>query len=745
MSLSFPLLGSAAAQQPAEVSESTDSQPDDDDVSASATAPTYLETVTVSATRSRRSLEDTPGQVDVVSADEIAELGHTGLSDLVLFTPGVYVDGDLTRLGSSGFNIRGVGGNRVLTQVDGVPTAEQFDFGPLSVTQFAVDLDALDRVEIVRSAGSALYGSDALGGVVSLTTRSPASYLAGEPAYFSLRGGYDGRSEQTSETLVLARGGDRWQGSLLVSHRDGHELDNQGEVQSSDFTRTAPNPIDRRQDNVLLKITRGPGQGPDVSSTLEGTLEWFDGRSETEVLSVRQPATPFSSAVLDSEADDRQERRRLSLEQSLVLASRVADTVLWRVYGQQADTEQVVVQERQDAIGLSSRDGFLSFEQKTFGAELEIRKAMDSSARQILTYGVSLRRDAFDQLRDRSDLYVETGAPVPTTLAFPSKYFPKSEVDELGAFVQGELELFGGRLRMIPGLRFDRYSLDADQEDPVFLAGNPGTPTPVDLTDEAVSPKLGVVVALGSKLSAFAQAARGFRAPPMSSVNNGFTNQAGGYRTLPNPDLKPETSNSFEAGIRGSYSRGSFSITGFENRYDDFIELSFLGFNPQTFLVDFQPRNVDEVSISGIELAGDLRFGRAWRVRGAYSSITGDNDTEGQPLESIAPPRLVTGLRYEAPKGRWGTEAIGTFSEAKSSNDLPDGSTQFRTPASEIFDLAAWFKVTDRVSLQATVWNLGDETAWQWAYARGQEQGSPTLDRYTNPGRSFGLQGKVQF
>ncbi len=723
-----------------------DKSPDGDSSDESETSEdgepevTFLETLTVAATLSERTLEETPGKIDVVDADEIEELGYTGVADLVRFAPGVYVEGDLTRLGTSGFNIRGIGGNRVLTQIDGIPTAEQFDFGPFQITQYSVDLDMLESVEIVRSAGSALYGSDALGGVVSLATRSPSSYLGGERQALRLRVGYDSRAEETSESVIYARGGETWQGSVVYTHRDGAELDNQGDLESDDFTRTAPNPIDRSQDSALAKLVR-TGE----SSQVELALEWFDGETETEVLSGRNPGSPFSSAVRDLDAVDTQDRLRLSVEQSLVLQSTLADSLIWRAYWQEADTEQVTDEIREGFQGLSDRDGLLTFDQESLGFEIEVRKGFGSSDQQALTYGLTLQEDSFDQLRDRSEFFQSSGAPVPTTLFFPTKYFPASDIQETGAFLQAELSFWDGRLRLIPGVRYDDYELDADQQDTIFLNGNPGTPEPVDISDDAFSPKLGAVLALSDEISVSAQYARGFRAPPMSAVNNGFTNQAGGYRTLPNPDLEPETSDNLELALRGNFARGSFSISAFDNSYDDFIETVFLGFNPFEFLVEFQPQNINEVEISGIELAGDVRFGQSWRWRAAYSAIDGDNVTNDEPLDSIAPSRLVTGLRYAQPGSKWGLEGIATVVSAKSASDLPEGSTQFRTPSYEVFDLAAWFAVTPRLTLQATAWNLTDETYWEWTYARGRSEGSSTLDRYTSPGRSFGLQARIGF
>ncbi len=705
-----------------------------------AATPTYLERITVAATRSERALKDAPGQVDVIMGAEVAELGLTSVADLVRMLPGIYVEGDLTRLGTSGLNIRGIGGNRVLTQIDGIPTAEQFDFGPLSITQFALDPEALASVEIVRSAGSALYGSDALGGVVSLVTRSPQSYLGDRPHDLSLRVGYDSRAEEASATATAALGNNRWRGSLLIGHRDGASWDNQGELASRDFTRTLPNPSARRQDNVLFKL----GHDLRESAQLETAIEWFDGRATTEVLSSRTPASPFSAAVLDFDAVDRQERRRLSVESSHARPTRWFDTVLWRAYGQDAETAQVTREMRQGAGGPSVRDGLLTFEQQTLGSEVTARKALDAQARQMLTYGLSVRQDRFDQLRDRSEFFLGSGQPVPTPLIFPTKYFPQSEVVELGLFVQGEHQL-GNRLRLVPGLRFDRYRLAADSHDAVYLQGNPGTLAPVDLTDAALSPKLGLVFSLSPEVSLFAQAARGFRAPPMSAVNNGFTNQTAGYRTLPNPDLRPETSDNLELGLRGVFSRGSFSVVAFDNRYRDFIDTLTLGFNPQVGLVDFQPQNIARVRITGLELGGEAQLGRAFRVRGAYSWTTGDDQVSKQPLLSIAPPMLVLALRCQPAGARWGLQATGTAVAAKDQDDLPTGSTQFRTPAYEVFDLAAWFELNRHFSLQASVWNLGDATYWQWSYVRGQTADASTLDRYTSPGRNVGLGLRTHF
>jgi hypothetical protein len=75
------------------------------------------------------------------------------------------------------------------------------------------------------------------------------------------------------------------------------------------------------------------------------------------------------------------------------------------------------------------------------GGEAQAIRSFGGRVPALLTYGVAASRDRFDQLRDRRDENLATGATVPGALPFPTKYFPASEVTELGAYAQVELEL----------------------------------------------------------------------------------------------------------------------------------------------------------------------------------------------------------------------------------------------------------------------------------------------------------------
>ena len=132
-------------------------------------------------------------------------------------------------------------------QTDGIPVADAFSIGSFSnANRNFVDLDTLKQVEIVRGPSSSLYGSDALGGVVSFITKDPSDYLDdGKDAYFGFRLGYDGSWNGLFGNATTAFGGEQWSGLVSASHRQGQETENQGDVAGIGGTRTLLNPQER--------------------------------------------------------------------------------------------------------------------------------------------------------------------------------------------------------------------------------------------------------------------------------------------------------------------------------------------------------------------------------------------------------------------------------------------------------------------------------------------------------------------
>jgi hemoglobin/transferrin/lactoferrin receptor protein len=708
-----------------------------------------LDAVVVIATRSARAVDDVPNTVDSIDRATMDDRVVRDLEDLFRYEPGISVGSSVGRFGIGDIRIRGLGGNRVAIRTDGIAVPDGFAIGSFANSgRNAVDLDTLKRVEVLRGPGSALYGSDALGGVVAFATKDPEDYLgregrADDRRYVGLRLGYDSDWQGFSAGATTAAGGERWSWLVNVSHRQGREHKNfDGDGRDRDIDgplRTAPNPQQRDGRSLLAKLVYAPDDGQRFRLTLEGN----EDRTDTDVRNGRgvQPLT--RATVVDLQGDDTQTRARLSFDHELdALDTAIADRLRWRVYRQDSATEQRTDEFRRTASGVAQRRArVFDFDQRLAGAEAVFEKdfAIGATAH-ALSYGVEFTRTRTRQKRDGLATTLATGAQTPVIPpdAFPVRDFPNSTGTTAALFVQDEIALFDARLRLIPAVRVDRYRLDPEA-DAIFAEDNPGIAV-VGLEETSVSPKLGAVWRFADDWSLHAGYARGFRAPPYNDVNIGFTNLAFGYSAIPNPELKPETSDGIELGLRYRSEAFQASVAGYDNRYRDFIEsLRFVGLREDGVQI-FQSQNVARARIYGVEARGDLDFGawserwRGWSLRGAAAYSRGEDRDSGAPLDAIDPLRASLGLGYR--NEIWGAELAGGFARGKTR--VADAN-RYRPPGYGVLDLLAHWRFAPGARMNVGVFNLADRRYADWSDVPGVAAGSPTRDRYTRPGRTLRL------
>src|SRR5690606_38576445 len=131
-------------------------------------------------------------------------------------------------------------------------------------------------------------------------------------------------------------------------------------------------------------------------------------------------------------------------------------------------------------------------------------------------------------------------------------------------------------------------------------------------------------------LGFFVNYAEGFKAPSPSQVNNAFANPIQNYRSVPNPDLKPETSRTVEGGVRWTEANWSLGVTGFHGEYEDFIEQVMVSgsFTPADPGV-FQYINLGKVKIGGVEARGALQLDNGFGGLLAASYAKGDAIADG--------------------------------------------------------------------------------------------------------------------
>ncbi|MFQ5708306.1 MAG: TonB-dependent receptor domain-containing protein [bacterium] len=133
---------------------------------------TIIETspVIVTASRKSKSLAETPNSVSVITARDLQKRNSYDVRDALKYAPGVsFVGGQVNIRGTTGYS-RGAG-SRVLLLTDGVPTMPG-DSGDIKWD--TIPFTVVDKVEVVKGAGSALYGSSAIGGVLNIITKEPA-------------------------------------------------------------------------------------------------------------------------------------------------------------------------------------------------------------------------------------------------------------------------------------------------------------------------------------------------------------------------------------------------------------------------------------------------------------------------------------------------------------------------------------------------------------------------------------------
>jgi len=718
-----------------------------------------LDRVVVSATLNERAQKDVASEVTVIDALEIDRRQVQDIADLVRYEPGVSATGSAIgggRFGAGGLAIRGLGGNRVRIEVDGIAIPDSFEIGSFSSAgRDVVDVDALKRVEIVRGAASSLYGSDALGGVVSYITKDPSDFVGKDGGQFgSAKFLYDSADRESAVTGTYA-GGSAHDGVVVVAtHRDGNATNNEGDVDSASSTRTRPNPQDTRSDALLAKYVHTADSGRIDRVTVDGD----HGDVDTDVLS-GVAFSPLTNAQTTSlQGHDTRKRVRLSFDQELPLQLAVADRLDWKVYGQRSEVGQDTHEDRvtispDGPINPKQRFRRFEFDQRVFGAEAAAHKGVTAAGiEHAITYGIDVSRTRTEEERNGYQRDVTTGAisNVVSPDVFPVRDFPTTDTTNAALFGEDEMRLVGGRLSLIPALRLDYYKLDP-KPDAMFTDDNPGVAT-TSLSHTSWSPKFGAIWRFNDTFSGFAQYSHGFRAPPYNDVNIGFTNLQFGYTAIANPNLKPETSNGVELGLRASGTLGYFSVSAYENRYRDFIESqAVVAVDPDSGFITFQSINLSRVKIHGAEARYGLNLGALaaalddWTVKGSLATARGNDQTAHQPLVSIDPARAVLGLAYD--RDQWGAELVGSLVERRdrlpaATEDNP--TVLFNAPGYATLDFYSHWQVLPQLELYGALLNLTDRHYWNWGIAGGLPQ-SATIDRYSSPGRSIRLGARVTF
>lgn len=647
-----------------------------------------LEKITVSATRTERPVFRSPAAVSVLDREQIQQTQPYGYEDVLQDVPGVTVQGGPRRIAQEPA-IRGFMDEQVVIRVDG---ARQ-NFNQAHRGRFFLDPDLVEGVEVLRGSSSAIYGSGALGGVISLDTVDPDDFLNGsDDAGGRLK--TDWRSN--GEALGLYGTAFAQSGSFDVLASYGrNELDEDLEDGDGD-------PISASRDELtdgLVKL--GWDLGPNQRLSFAATRFRNEGRNPPNA---NAPATATNLVDRDTGYDsyrlnyDWNDPGNKWLDLHAVLYRNEVDVQEFRLDDARRDDTDF----RTEGLDVfnSSRFGFLG------GREA------------VVTYGIERYTDEQGGTRNGED----------------RPEFPDAEADYTAYYLQAELPL-SDRLTLMPGVRQDEFEYsDARGEFP-------------SRNEDKLTPKLSLGFQPTDDWFFWGGYAEAFRAPSLTELYASGVHFVSPLEPgevvinefVPTPDLAPEEAETLEAGFRwrggGAEQGASIAGTAYRSDVDDFVDqfVVFISgeptFDPRTETLVFpgitSNRSVD-ARLEGFELQGEWWRGR-WFGEAMLSVVDGQNRTTGAPLASTQQDRAVFKLGFHA----WDrTLRLGTrLTLAADRDDVPEDT--LATDGYQTLDLFGNWTPAEGplagVTLRAGIDNLFNETY------RVHPNG------INNPGRSYKL------
>ncbi len=702
--------------------------------------PMVMDPIIVVASKSPRPLSNVLGQVSVIGAGFIERYGIENMDDLLRYEPGLNIESSGTRFGSNAINIRGIGGNRVAIEIDGVPTRDRFAIGSFSDGgRILTETDRIKRLEVLYGPASTLYGSDAIGGVMAITTWDPDDLLANGDgkSWYALRGGYQSVNASVVGSGVAAWGSGNHGLLFAATLRDGQEAENMA---------VAGTPRDKQnwnsQDYFLRYTYNTPGD-----NLLRVTLNDFQRDAKTEIESLPGNGRFRRTTSLRGDDSDRNQQINIAYEFDSSWASGVI-----RAFNVDSTTRQLTHEERAASTRPVRMQRYFQYDQDFSGVEVNLfREVSTRNSDHRFGAGIELQRTDSSEFRDGFQQSLVDGSISKTILGetLPVRDFPISRTDELGIFLQDEISLADGRWEIVPAIRYDRYDLEP-RPDQIYIEDNPET-TIVTVNEDEFSPRIGALYHINDEWGVYAQFVNGFRAPPFEDANIGLDIPLFNIRAVPNPDLKSETSRGFEAGFRYISDNTRLTMAIFDTDYNDFIETKArIGIDPESGVLLFQSRNIDQARIYGLDIRLEQNMAawspslEGWSLNGAAYWSRGENQENGEALNSVSPPQMILGTTWVSTNGAWDASLTGTFTASQDQIDQTSG-PRFQTPGWATADLTVGWSINSHLDLRAGIYNLTDKRYWRWADVSLFKPDNPMLELLTRPGRNYSLSMRFQW
>jgi vitamin B12 transporter len=574
--------------------------------------------------RREGTLKDSSRAVYTINREQIEAQGARTAQEALKYLPGILSDGTAGgQLGalSSQF-IRGSNSAQVLILLDGRPLNDVGFFGGFDLSE--ITADSIERIELLPGGGSTLYGSDALGGVINIITRTPSAKP--EVTVRAALGSF-GLNEQSIQTR--GRSGDF--GWTLGYSRIQADNDFDFKIDYIGLKDKRKN-ADVNYNNVNLKLEGKLGDRNKLSFSalyLNKDFGVAGGVPIPGTIGAFNTLTPLARQNTNELLLDLSWESKLGRKDNSILTSRIyADFLNYRYNNPDPST-------------FGTRD---DVDRRAVG--LQVQHNWKFAKNQTITYGVDYRNT-------RSRNVTFTYGPDTTAVNYD------------GDISQGAL--------------FARYEVDVTP----WFSLNAGVRQDFNslVNGSFTSPSVGVKFNLGKSTVLRANYARSFRAPQIINLEG-----LAAFNVVGNPDLEPEVGNSFDIGIDQTLGdRGLLRLTLFSNTFDNLINFQFG--SPSTYVNIGRVRTLGLEADVNVKLAKNFYGFVNYTLNDPKIVRDRDPSIEGNELSFRGADSLKVGFAYETPKGLYAAVILRNlgsyFVNNTNTESLPGFTTldlKFRVP-----------------------------------------------------------------
>ena len=563
-----------------------------------------LDVIVVTATKTERSIESLPASVSVITKEDIQKSAAYRVDDLLRELAGVSVrsyQGILSSSTTNDLSMRGLTGeDHVLVLKDGISINDPYGG---AVEWNEVDINDIERIEVVRGSGSALYGSNAMGGVINIITKKPEKEMksVAEVSYGSM----NTRVTSLSNSATFGKFGYQISGSYLDS--DGY-CDVVKKKRKSYHTDKA---VERYTVNGKLRYEIDPSSSLTLASAV------YDQESTG------------GYDIDDYEVVDEKGRYSLHYQKKGTSWNLKAEA-----YKNDDDSHYTSPYYDSSAKTYNAIKYISYNEQDTLGGTIQL--SMDLTDKNTLTLGTDYKHGKIDRHDDY--LVSDRDIKVKGTQAYTA------------LFVQDEISI-GENLSIVLGGRYDwwkSYDGYGYDDDATPLESNYP-----EKSDQSFNPKIGVNYRLFKHTTLKGSVGTAFKAPTLSDLYRTYVGPSSTYRG--NPDLDPEKVVSYEAGI-DQYIGDKLLLTAtfYENRAEDFVYNVYMEtINNQKY---YDKINVGEVRTRGVEIGADLTLDQEWSFfanatinSSKVTEFESDPELEDKYLAHSPKETYVFGINYNNP------------------------------------------------------------------------------------------------